>query len=123
MDDPLKKIMNSYEYDIIFPPLVISMNGEINYYIKELCEYFQIQFDITIDKGKAFSYSIDIFFPKYFKQQIKNFTYIPYELTMNELDPYENDFQDLGGDFKITEVLRDTYSNSQGFLVNNVDVI
>lgn len=123
MDDKHKKILSSFEYDIIFPPLVISMNAEISHYIKELCEYFQIQFDISIDKGKAFSYSIDIFFPNYFKQQIKNFTYLPYELTLNEMDSNDNDLQDIGEELKITEVLRNTYNNSDGFLVNNVDVL
>lgn len=123
MEDKFKKLFNSYNYDIVFPPIIISINSEINYNIKELCEYFQIQFDITIDKGKAFSYSIDMFFPKYFKQQTRNFTYNPYELTFQELDPNESNSKDVAPDSKSTDVLRNTYNLKEGFVVNNEDVI
>lgn len=84
-NDKIEKIHQSYNYDIVYPPLITSINSEIRYNLKDLCDYFQIQFDISIDKGKAFSYSIDLFFPNYFHQQSRYFTYTPYELTYNEI--------------------------------------
>ncbi len=89
MNDKFEKIHQSYNYDIVYPPLITSINSEIRFNLKELCDYFQIQFDISIDKGKAFSYSIDLFFPNYFKQQTRYFSYSPYEVTYNELN-YNN---------------------------------
>lgn len=125
MDDKNIKLFNSYNYDIVFPPIIISINSEISFNIKELCDYFQIQFDITIDKGKAFSYSIDMFFPKYFKQQTNNFTYNPYELTYSDLDQNETNAKEVSSnrEERTTEVLRNTYNLKEGFLVNNEDVI
>ena len=86
INDRIEIIHQSYNCDIIYPPLITSINSEIKYNLKDLCDYFQIQFDISIDKGKAFSYSIDLFFPYYFKQQSRHFTYSPYELTYNEIN-------------------------------------
>ena len=85
MSDNVNKIHQSYNFDIVYPPLIISINSEIRINLKDLCDYFQIQFDISIDKGRAFSYSIDLFFPNYFHQQSKYFSFNPYELIYKEL--------------------------------------
>ena len=54
-------IYQTANYDLVFPPLIITINSEIKHLLKEICDYFQIIYDVGIDKGKAFSYSIDLF--------------------------------------------------------------
>jgi hypothetical protein len=129
MNDKQEKIHQSYNYNIVFAPLIVSINSEIRFNLKELCDYFQIQFDISIDKGKAFSYSIDLFFPNYFQQQSRYFSYSPYEMTYNELNynsssktASKNMIILVGEDYQLevksTEVLRDVYNVKDGFVVN-----
>jgi hypothetical protein len=95
--------------------------------VKEICDYFNIQFDITIDKGKAFSYTIDLFYPNYFMQQSKNFQYNAYELTISEMANAFTKTVESGDDVtvetKATEVLRNKYNLRDGFVVNNENVI
>ena len=116
-----EKTTYNFTYDIYHPPLIISINSEIRPYLKELCEYFLIPFDLSIDKGKAFSYSIDVFYPKYFSQQSKNFQFNSYELTFNEIASGEikqEKKSDIEVETKTTEILRNKYNIKDGFLVN-----
>ena len=112
-----------FTYDMFYPPLVISINSEIRPYLKELCEYFNIPYDLSIDKGKAFSYNINVFYPDYFAKQTKCFKYNSYELTYNEivLGELTNDnIKDFisGEDTKTTKILRKKYNTKDGFVVN-----
>ena len=111
-----------FTYDMFYPPLIISINSEIRPYLKELCEYFNIPFDLSIDKGKVFSYSINVFYPTYFAQQTKCFKFNAYELTYNEIClgevKNENKQEEINIDTKTTEILRKKYSPKDGFLVN-----
>ena len=124
-NDEIKQITQSYNYDKIYPPFVISINSEIQYYLKELCENFNISFDIGIDKGKAFSYSIDLFYPTYFNNQSENFTFYPYEFTLRDFSQYKYFDKDNSKDseFKLvnkpSSVLRNKYNLDEGFFVNN----
>jgi len=116
-----EKTKYNFTYDIFYPPLVISLNSEIRPYLKELCEYFNIPFDLSIDKGRAFSYSINVFYPGYFNQQTKNFKFNSYELTFNEIISGElksNENADINLETKTTEILRNKYDVQKGFLVN-----
>ena len=116
-----EKTKYNFTYDIFYPPLIISINSEIRPYLKELCEYFLIPFDLSIDKGKAFSYSIDVFYPKYFSKQSKNFQFNSYELTFNEIASGEikqDKKSDIEIETKATEILRNKYNLTDGFLVN-----
>jgi len=106
-------------FDIVYPPLIISLNSEIRFYIKELCDYFNIKYDISIDKGKVLSYSIDSFFTPYFNSQCKNFTYNPYEIKYSEIaKKLEENSDDISIEDIHTEVLRRKYSPHHGFVVN-----
>ena len=112
-----------FTYDMFYPPLVISINSEIRPYLKELCEYFNIPYDLSIDKGKAFSYNINVFYPDYFGKQTKCFKFNSYELTYNEivLGELTNDnIKDFisGEDTKTTKILRKKYNTKDGFVVN-----
>ena len=116
-----EKTKYNFTYDIFYPPLIISLNSEIRPYLKELCEYFNIPFDLSIDKGRAFSYSINVFYPGYFNQQTKNFKFNSYELTFNEIISGElksTEKPDLNLETKTTEILRNKYNVEKGFLVN-----
>ena len=112
-----------FTYDIFYPPLVISINSEIRPYLKELCEYFNIPYDLNIDKGKAFSYNINIFYPDYFAKQTKSFKFNSYELTYNEISLGELNNENVkefisGEEMKTTKILRQKYDNKEGFVVN-----
>ena len=112
-----------FTYDIYYPPLVISINSEIRPYLKELCEYFNIPFDLNIDKGKAFSYNINLFYPDYFAKQTKSFKFNSYELTYNEISLGELTNENVkefisGEETKTTKILRQKYDNKEGFVVN-----
>ena len=112
-----------FSYDIFYPPLVISINSEIRPYLKELCEYFNIPFDLNIDKGKAFSYNINIFYPDYFAKQTKCYKFNSYELTYNEISLGELNSENVkdfisGEEMKTTKILRQKYDNKEGFVVN-----
>ena len=113
-----------FTYDIYYPPLVISINSEIRPYLKELCEYFNIPYDLNIDKGKAFSYNINIFYPDYFAKQTKCFKFNSYELTFNEISIGELNNENVkdfitGEETKTTKILRQKYDSKEGFVVNN----
>ena len=113
-----------FTYDIYYPPLVISINSEIRPYLKELCEYFNIPYDLNIDKGKAFSYNINIFYPNYFAKQTKCFKYNSYELTFNEISLGELNTENVkdfitGEETKTTKILRQKYDSKEGFVVNS----
>ena len=113
-----------FTYDIYYPPLVITINSEIRPYLKELCEYFNIPYDLNIDKGKAFSYNINIFYPDYFAKQTKCFKFNSYELTYNEISLGELNSENVkdfitGEETKTTKILRQKYDNKEGFVVNN----
>jgi hypothetical protein len=121
-----QRFYQTYNYDVFYPPLIITMNSEIRMNLRDLCEYFNIKYDVSIDKGRAFSYSIDLFFPNYFASQSNNFTYNSYELTLNEMfsselitDQSEEDKILL--DTKATEVMRNKYNPTIGFVVNNLE--
>lgn len=121
-----QRYFQTYNYDIFYPPLIITMNTEIRINLKDLCEYFNINYDVTIDKGRAFSYSIDIFFPNYFASQSSNFTYNSYELTLNEmfssvLPVDKTDQDEILLDTKATDVMRNKYNPALGFVVNNLE--
>ena len=112
-----------FTYDIFYPPLVISINSEIRPYLKELCEYFNIPYDLNIDKGKAFSYNINIFYPDYFAKQTKCYKFNSYELTYNEISLGELTNENVkdfisGEETKTTKILRQKYDNKEGFVVN-----
>jgi len=120
--NPEVSIYQSSNYDLVFPPLIITINSEIKHLLKEICDYFQIAYDIGIDKGKAFSYSIDLFYPVYFNHQSKNFIYNDYELTLSEMlntviDTYESE-QNVNIETKQSLVLRTSYDVNGGFVVN-----
>ena len=112
-----------FTYDIYYPPLVISINSEIRPYLKELCEYFNIPYDLNIDKGKAFSYNINLFYPDYFAKQTKCFKFNSYDLTYNEISLGELNQENMkefitGEETKTTKILRQKYDVKEGFVVN-----
>lgn len=74
------RLMHSYINDIFYPPLIITINSEIKYFLKELCEHYNLEFDISIDKGKAYYYYLDGKIPEIFSSQKHYFTYNLYEL-------------------------------------------
>ena len=116
-----EKTCYNFSYDIYYPPMIISLNSEIRPYLKELCEYFNINFDLSIDKGKSFSYNINVFYPTYFGIQSKNFQFNPYELTFNEIISGEmtnKNKNEINIEAKPTEILRNKYNVKDGFLVN-----
>ena len=107
-----EKTCYNFSYDIYYPPMIISLNSEIRPYLKELCEYFNINFDLSIDKGKSFSYNINVFYPTYFGIQSKNFQFNPYELTFNEIISGEmtnKNKNEINIEAKPTEILRNKY--------------
>lgn len=117
-NDPSK-----FTYDMFYPPLIISINSEIRPYLKELCEYFNIPYDLSIDKGKAFSYNINVFYPDYFAKQTQCFKFNSYDLTYNEIALGELTNENIkdfisGEDTKTTKILRQKYNTKDGFVVN-----
>ena len=117
-NDPSK-----FTYDMFYPPLIISINSEIRPYLKELCEYFNIPYDLSIDKGKAFSYNINVFYPDYFAKQTQSFKFNSYDLTYNEIALGELTNENIkdfisGEDTKTTKILRQKYNTKDGFVVN-----
>jgi len=121
-ETPEVSIYQTSNYDLHFPPLIITINSEIKHLLKEICDYFQIKYDVGIDKGKAFSYSIDLFYPNYFNLQSKNFVFNDYELTLGEMlntviNTYESN-ESIKLETKQTLVLRTSYDVNSGFVVN-----
>ena len=121
--DSLKQLHYSYYYDRAYPPVVVTLSSEIRYYLKELCDNFNIDFDITIDNGKVFSYNIDLFYPSYFEHQSKCFTYIPYEFSIRDFDKYSFNYKNRDNTSNIVNIpsclLRNKYNLIDGFFVNN----
>ena len=129
--DEIKSIHLTYYYDRVHPPLALTVNSEIKSGIKELCDYFNISFDITIDGGRAFSYSVDLFYPMYFEKQSNNFKFIPYEFSVrdfnqlnqnrkgNKTEESKENKEEVNLINKPSSVLRNKYSLEDGFIVNN----
>lgn len=128
-EDEVKNVLMTSYYDRIHPPMILTINSEIKTQIKELCDAFNIPFDLNIDNGKAFSYSIDLFYPIYFERQAENFSYYAYEYSIRDFNQYKEDDknnnsvlnkQDAMRLFnKPSTVLRNKYSLDDGFMINN----
>jgi hypothetical protein len=143
------QLMRSYIHDICYPPLIITMNSEIKYFLKELCDHYSLEFDISIDKGKAYYYYLDGKIPEIFGNQKNYFNYNLYEIVeMEESSKAANnnsngknpnavssfnqvnnllrdginenqDDQMFKLENKVTDILRDKYHLTEGFNVHS----
>jgi len=146
------KVMQSYINDICYPPMKITIDSEIRYYLKELCDHYSLEFDISIDKGKPYYYYLDGKIPEIFGNQKNYFNYNLYELI--EMDENIKLKKNIGkngnstnavnsGNYnlvangnnnnendemfklenKVTDILRDKYHLIEGFNVHSEYVI
>ncbi len=133
------ELTRSYIFDICYPPLIVTMNSEIKYNMKELCDHYKLDFDISIDKGKAYYYYLDGKIPEIFGNQKNYFNYNLYEIieieeaknvrrfkkgadSQNLLDKgiiINEDEQIFKLENKITDILRDKYHLDEGFNVHS----
>ena len=71
--------MSTAKYNYVLPPMVpwneISLKIDLEY----IAKFYKVMGDMKIDNGHSFSYSISVFFPQKFQDQVIKTQFAPYD--------------------------------------------
>lgn len=81
--------MQTAKYNYEMPPMVLWNEVELKIELAKISEEFGVAGDMEIDSGHSFSYSVTVFFPPKFQEQIVQNQFAPYDAVPSPLDPQD----------------------------------
>jgi len=81
------RLMQTAKYNYEMPPMTLWNEVELKIELAKISEEFGVAGDMEIDNGHSFSYSVTVFFPQKFQEQVIRNQFAPYDAVPSLLDP------------------------------------